>query len=128
MNLKELIASEPANGARTDQEVLDWLNEQVNVPINSISGDDVFGATDAAEFGSLTDHKQLLWLSFCSRQTIDPFGAANVAFVQFIFGGGSLSISNLQALRNRQQPRWKANGFRDKDNASWLVHIAKARA
>ena len=31
MSLKELIDSEPLNAARTDQQVLDWLNETVTV-------------------------------------------------------------------------------------------------
>lgn len=95
-----------------DEEVATDLNtEYRNRNRTSLSGDDVFSATDAAEFAALdqgagndADIKNL-WLAFCARDSIDPFGAANVAFVQWIFGGGSTTISNLQALRVEPQSR-----------------------
>jgi len=65
----------------------------------SLSGDEAFASTDAAEFAALTPEAKNMWLSFCGRSQIDPFSAANVAFVQYLFGGGSATIANLAALR-----------------------------
>lgn len=65
----------------------------------SLTGDEAFNAAALAELGALTDTQRSDWLAFCARDTIDPFGAANVAFVQSIFGAGSTTIQNLQALR-----------------------------
>lgn len=73
--------------------------------LSSITGDVAFAATDSTEFTGLTDSKQQLWLAFCGRDSIDPFGSANVAFVNFIFGGGSTTISNLASLRTEDVSR-----------------------
>lgn len=72
---------------------------------SSISGDAAFDATDSTEFAALSAHKQQLWLAWCGRSDIDPFGSANVAFVQWIFGGGATTITNLVALRKQQVSR-----------------------
>jgi len=67
----------------------------------SMSGDEVFQATVAAEFAALAanSRKQDMWLAFCARGSIDPAGAGNVAFVQFIFGAGSATVAALSSLR-----------------------------
>jgi hypothetical protein len=67
--------------------------------IDSMSGDEVFSSTDTAEFVALTDAKKSQWLAFCARTSVDPFGVANVAFVQYTFGAGATSLSNLSAAR-----------------------------
>ncbi len=64
-----------------------------------MSGDEVFAATDATEFGELTDHKQQIWVAFCGRDTIDPSGASNVALVAWVFGGTSDTLEALAAAR-----------------------------
>lgn len=109
--LKVLIDSDGSNAAKTDQQVLDWLLASVTSVYDTLSGDEIFGATDNTEFSTLTDHKQLLWLSFCGRSEIDPQGSSNVAFVNFIFGGGSTTISSIAAIRQFTEPRHSANGF-----------------
>ncbi|HUU84201.1 MAG TPA: hypothetical protein VM243_11925 [Phycisphaerae bacterium] len=84
----------------TDAEVVVDLNTKYckrNRP--SISGDEAFTATVANEFATLTDHKRILWVSWCGKDTIDPFGAANVAFVNWLFGEGSGTIVALNAIR-----------------------------
>ena len=65
----------------------------------SMTGDEVFGATDATEFAALTDAKQQMWISFCGKDSIDPTGTANIAFLQWVFGVGSDTGSALLALR-----------------------------
>ena len=90
----------------TDQQAADSLNTvDRTVNLSSISGDDTFASTDGTEFAALTDLKKQLWLAFCGRETIDPFGTANVAFVTFVFGGGSTTVANLAALRTFQSSR-----------------------
>lgn len=90
----------------TDEQVAEDLNT-VYRTINktSLSGDELFAATDSAEFAALTDHQESLWVSFCGRSSIDPFGASNVAFVQYVFGGGSTTVSNLNSLRTESVSR-----------------------
>ena len=66
---------------------------------DAMSGDEVFNATDATEFTGLTESKQTLWVSFTSKDVLDPYASANIDFVDFVFGGGSTTRSNLQALR-----------------------------
>ena len=72
---------------------------------SSLSGDELFAATDSTEFAALTDHQESLWVAFCSRSSVDPFGSSNVAFVQYIFGGGSTTVSNLSSLRTQSVSR-----------------------
>lgn len=67
--------------------------------LSSITGDQVFQATVPAEYAALSDAKKSEWMSFCGRQSIDPFGSANVSFVQYIFGGGSTTVANLANVR-----------------------------
>lgn len=110
MTLKELIDSEGANATRTDQEVLDWLNESVSRNKTSLSGDELFNAADTAEQNALTSAERSEWLALCGRDNIDPFGAANVALVVQLFGGGSTTVTALNALRVEQVDRVTAAG------------------
>lgn len=110
MTLKELIDSEGANATRTDQEVLDWLNESVSRNKTSLSGDELFNAADTAEQNALTSAERSEWLALCGRDNIDPFGSANVALVVQLFGGGSTTATALNALRVEQVDRVTAAG------------------
>ena len=82
-------------------------------PRDQLSGDEIFQATDATEFAALDDGSQsnvardlkTMWVSFCGRDQVDPFGSANVAFVQWIFGSGSATIANLNTIRNEPVSR-----------------------
>lgn len=104
----ELDAGHPDTGAYSANAAtaVDEINE-VNrtLPIPSLTGDAAFGATDGPEFIALSDHKQDLWLSFCGRQQINPFGAANVAIIKHLFGAGSATVTALVALRTRAVSR-----------------------
>ena len=98
----ELIAGHPITGAYSadDATALGELKAQNRTrPLASLSGDEVFNATDNSEFIALTDHKQLLWVSFTSKDSIDPFSTTNVAFVDHVFGTSSTTKSNLATLR-----------------------------
>lgn len=101
--LSNEITNDPLSrnyAAMNDIEVAASLNtENRTVNKTTMSGDEVFQATDSAEWGLLLEPAKSQWLAFCGRDSIDPYGAANVAFVQTVFGGGSATVTNLQALR-----------------------------
>lgn len=107
MTLKQLLETNPDwPGSLTNQQALDWLKETVSVNRDSVTGNEMFSATDAAEFDTMSDNKKLLWVSYTTRDDVDPFDPAAVAFVQYVFGAGSATVANLQALRTEDVPRW----------------------
>lgn len=111
MTLLELINTMPGIvPGTTDQEVLDWLNESVSRNKTSLSGDELFNAADTTEQNALTSAERSEWLALCGRDNIDPFGAANVALVVQLFGGGSTTVTALNALRVEQVDRVTAAG------------------
>ena len=104
----ELTAGHPDTGAyNVDDQIaanqLNAVNRSRNIA--SLSGDGLFSATDTVEFAALTEAKKSNWLAFCGRESVDPFGAANVAFVNWVFGGGSTTISSLASLRTESVSR-----------------------
>lgn len=87
----------------TNQQVADSLNSNTggnerSQDKTSLSGDEIFQATDSTQFAGLTDAQKSQWLAFCGRDSIDPFASANVTFVQNLFSGGA-TVTNLNALR-----------------------------
>lgn len=105
----ELDADPLARGysGMTDAEAASSMMDTIDRTVNreEISGDDAFGATDDNEFVGLSNIKKQLWLAFCARDAIDPFRAANVAFVRYIFGNTSDTVSNLQGVRTQTTNR-----------------------
>jgi len=101
--LSDELANDPLGrgyAGMTDQQAADSLNARDrNLDAASLSGDAMFGATAGADWAGLSAANKLLWVSFCGRETIDPFGAANVALVMDLFGAGSATITALAALR-----------------------------
>ena len=102
--LKPEVLGDPLGrgyGAMTDAEASTRIN-LVDRPRNrtSMSGDEVFQSLESqAIWDGLTTDQRDNFLSFCARDTIDPFGAANVALILSIFGGGSATVANLQSAR-----------------------------
>lgn len=125
MTLKELIDSEPANAGRTDQEVLDWLLELVTRNKTSLSGDQLYNAADATEQDALTDAQKAQWLALCGRDSIDPFGVANVATVLNIFGNPSVTRTALLALRTEQVDRLTNAGVSRKNLGLSLINSVR---
>ena len=95
--IKAEITTDPLNRGytgMTDQQVVDSLHVQDRSQnIASLTGDVMFQQTDATEFAALADVKKQLWLAMCGRSDVDPFAAANVAMVQWLFGAGSVTIT-----------------------------------
>ena len=103
----ELAAGHPDTGAYSadDEVATAQLNEPNRKrPRSSLSGNQMFTATDPANFAALTDLKRALWISWCNTDR-NPYNAANVAFVQYIFGAGSQTITNLAAIRGETVSR-----------------------
>ena len=71
----------------------------------SMTGDEVFGATDNTEFTGLSDHLRELWVSFTSKDSINPANATNIALLDYIFGGSSTTKTTLATLRQIQISR-----------------------
>lgn len=93
------------SGMTDEQVVADMNTVYRQIPRSSMSGDEIFSATDNTEFIGLTDIKRDLWVSFTGKDFIDPFGSSNVDFVIWVFGGGSTTVSSLQALRQQDVSR-----------------------
>ena len=103
----ELTAGHPGTGAYDADAAIaaGELNAVNRTKIkSSLSGNDLFTATDATEFAALTDVKKQLWVSWCNSDR-DPSDAANVAFVNFIFEPASTTLSNLAAIRSEDVSR-----------------------
>jgi len=101
--VKTLLASpHPESGAWAEADV-DAAAQFNAVDMTRVkpgmTGDEVFAATDAAEFGALTEHKQQLWMAFCGRDSINPAGESNVALVKWVFGDTSTTLTALAAAR-----------------------------
>lgn len=115
LSLKSELDNDPLGrgySTMTDQEVADDLNTEYRTQnINSFSGDFMFSRTDPTEFSNLTDHKQDLWNSFCSKASVDPWESNNVEFVKFIFGDSSTTVSNLSNSRTEFISRAEDLGY-----------------
>ncbi len=108
--LKDELAPDPlARGysGMTDEEAAADLNTSYRTRNRtSMTGDEIAQQADPAEFNELDDGStnntadvKSHWLALCGRETINPFANANAQLVIAIFGGGSTSVSNLNAAR-----------------------------
>jgi hypothetical protein len=98
----ELTAGHPDTGAysldaATAEIEINLVNRTANK--GSLLGDLIFAATDGAEFAGLTDHKQQLWVSFTSKDSINAFEQTNIDFLDHIFGPASITKATLATLR-----------------------------
>ena len=124
----ELDAGHPTTGAYNvdDATAAAEINaENRTVPRASMNGDEIFAATDNAEFIGLTDHKRQLWVSFTSKDIINAYDATNIEFVDYIFGVSSDTKAILADLRSQDISRAVELGLTPAPNAT---HIANARA
>ena len=114
MALKSELQNDPLNrgySGMTDAQVAEDLNTKYRTGnVTSFSGDFMFTKTDAAEFAGLTDHKRILWLSFCGRD-VDPWNEVNVEFVKWIFGSTAQTVVNLGAARTQSISRAQELGI-----------------
>ena len=122
----ELTAGHPDTGAYdvTDSGAAVELNVANREGYKrSLTGNDLFTSTAASEFAALTDTHKQMWISWCSTER-DPWDGANVAFVVYIFGGGSATMAALAALRVEPISRAQELGF----GVVAAGHVQRARA
>ena len=126
--LKTLLASpHPVSGAwAADDAAAAAQGNEVDMEenINSLTGNQLFTATDIGEFGALTDAKRSDWISWCNTDR-DPWNAINVLFVDFIFGGPTSATKTALALLRKRDVSFFA-----KEGLGFIYpgHIENARA
>jgi len=115
--LKDEIANDPLGrgySGMSDQAVADDLNTAYRTrEVSSFSGDFMFSRTDPVEFSDLTEHKQILWLSFCSRTSVDPWAENNEEFVKWLFGNIAQTVMNLGEDRTENITRARELGYNE---------------
>ena len=96
-----LDANAATYAALSDQEAADLMNTQSETRIRAeMAGAEVYSLTDITEFDGLTEVRQSLWLTLCSIDTFDPAnGTPGVSLAVRLFGGGSATVTALQAAR-----------------------------
>lgn len=126
--IKTLLASpHPVSGAWNENDVLaaeQFSVENIVRVKPFMTGDEVFAATDATEFGSLADHKQSVWLAFCGRDSINPSGTANVALVNWVFDASSTTLASLASARAETVSLATKEGL----DVVYPAHVKHARA
>ncbi len=96
----------------SDAAVADDMNTVYRTRVRAgMSGDEIFQATDNTEWAALTADEKNLWMSFCGRDSLDPSGTSNVAFVEDLFGNPSTTRTNLINLRTENISRSQELGI-----------------
>jgi len=107
--------------AMTNQQVVDELNApKPPTSRESIAGAELFGYTDAAEYGVLTDPQKQQWLGLCG---IDIITAAAVPLIKSLFNVGSTTWSNI--VKTEVKTRAQELGFNNL--AEEDIRIARAQ-
>lgn len=105
----------------TAQEAADDLNTAYRThQVRSFSGDFMFQQTDPAEFSILPVDKQHMWVSFTSRQSVDPWSTNNEEFAKWIFGDSSSTVANLANARETYISRAQELGYQQV-TAQWVA-------
>ena len=124
----EIDAGHPDTGAYDADSAI--AAQQINAANRtrikaSMTGSEIFAATDSAEFDGLTAAKKDLWLAFCAIDNQNPeAGGLAQLFTVSIFGGGSTTVSTLGSIREESISRSTELGL----GTVKQVHIDKARA
>lgn len=142
--LRTLIDADPANTARTDQQVLDnwwWVNVTVkmDVPLAEfllwLSNNGGRDRVDLAKSHADEDVRNAAHLMIdMMRAGLDLLLSRNdvrAAFAPLVGVGKPFSVAqkdSLLAISNVAMQRWKAEGFSQMDDKSWLYHFSVARA
>lgn len=107
--LKAEITTDPLTrgySAMSDLEVAVSLNT-VNRTRNRdyVSGWEIFNATNDVEYNTLTDAQKSAWDALCAIEQIDTASGVAKAREAELFGAGTTTRSNLQALRQEDISR-----------------------
>lgn len=109
----------------SDSEAADDLNSVYRtLPVDTVSGSDIFNVTDDVEYGALTAEEQNRWVNMCGVQEIDVASGVAKSLEAELFGGGTTTRSNLAALKTRDVSRATELELGKPPNAS---HVEYAR-
>lgn len=125
--LKNEITTDPlARGyaSMTNQQVADNLNTVYRtLPVESVTGQDIFEAVVQADYAALTAAQKELLYAIVGMGTIRVNGANTTAALLAMFPSGSTTRANLAALRTRPVSRAEELGLPRVDDE----HIRSAR-
>lgn len=77
----------------------------------TVSGSEIFNATDDVEYAALTDAQKSAWDALCAIETIDTGNGVAKAREAELFGAGTTTRSNLVALRTESVSRAQELGL-----------------
>ncbi len=109
----ELLAGHPETGDYSDNHAIAAAQinlENRSVPVDTLSANDLFSATNAIEFSGKSLHRHVLWVSWCGADR-DPHDPTNEAFVKWIFGNESQTTGSLIAMRDKPASRAVEQGI-----------------
>lgn len=102
----ELDSNVPLYGGMTDQQVADELNALDKTTVRStVSGSEIFNATDDTEYAALTEAQKSAWDALCAIDTINTSSGVAKAREAELFGPGTATRTSLLALKNQTQSR-----------------------
>ena len=108
----------------TDAQIADDMNTKYRSKNKEfITGQQISDAIDSAEYSALSSAEKDRVVNFTQRQSVDPFGFAQVVFLD-MFPGGSNTIQNLVAIRTESISRAQDLGFREVKEG----HVKDAKA
>ena len=103
----------------TDLQIANNLNAEYRTANrDTVSGAEIFNATDADEYGALTDDKKAAWDRLCAIGVVDTASGVAKAREAELFGGGSVTRANLQSLRQYSLSRAAELGINERVYAS----------
>jgi len=138
--LKAVINAEPLNAGRTDAEILAWLKESVDFHKRVPKADleeyfldkDIYHLImeqTAGEAGKIAHKIRLLFAS--RRDDVDitrPPVAQGLAALKAAGLLDDAQVAEIRTMGTETEVRFTHHGFPDIDDASWLAHLAEARA
>ena len=105
----ELTAGHPVSGAYNADASLAAaeINAVNRTRIRaSMTGSEIWAATDSTELAALTAGERGNWLAFCAIDSHNPeAGGLAQLFTVSIFGGGSTTVTTLSSQRNETVSR-----------------------
>ncbi len=142
--LKDLIDSDAGNAARTDQEVLDWLDTATGEagPVRRSQALAWAAEKDVLRLLEVdrdnianSDQKRGIARALIDLIRLEPEVDLRDSHIDQILADAdthnvwsSTRVNQYKSLGTPTKKRWRIAGFKKIDDASWLAHIAAARA
>ena len=115
MTLQAEVMTDPLNrgySGMTDLQVANDLNTVNRTKTRAtVSGAEIFNATNDVEYAVLTEAQKASWDRLCAIDSIDTASGVAKAREAELFGSGSVTRSNLAALKNPAASRAEELGI-----------------